>query len=946
MKKSTIAFCCTLFLLNAPSNLTRGDDGVWTTESFLDFSDGQLTDGGVNTYLAADGTIRLINLWDLNNDGNFDLPVACGQDHDERVDVFVYWAGDDGFSTERRTRLPTEGALAATSGDLNNDGHPDLVVANRFDGESTDLPSYVYWGSAMGFDAGSRTELPTKAATDAAVGDLNNDGHVDLVFASQGVDYHMVIDDVQESPIYWGGPGGYTEERRSWFKTINCSDVRISDLNRDGHLDVIFANEGNTEAESGVMIYFGDSSGTFSAARRKELPGIYTQGVTVADLNADGYEELVLANTYRLARKLVPATGNVVGTYLVNSYIYWGSADGYSISQRTELPTNGACSAATGDLNGDGRPDLVFTNSAEKASLIYWNDDGSFYSHKRSQVLAPSANDAAIEDLNGDGYNDLVLANYASDGFFDTQSYIYWGGPKGLRTDHRSELPTSGATGVEIADLNGDGRKDVVVVNKIEGVSYPGGTTASTAELGPTTSWVYWGDDQGEFSADRRLGLPTIRNADSTLQCDFNIDDHVDLMIPHGLPTTVIFWGADRGLSADRQTRLQDAPAGYGRAADFNRDGYLDVFLNSEVIYGQKSGFSKTNRFALSPGGQALSLADFNDDGWLDIVLPHHDRVTLFWNSPTGFDNDRTTILSIPGKDASTAEVADFNRDGHLDIVVVNQVDERKPIGPGEAPVHGGNPFTESYVYFGGPDGFAPSRSISLPTVGSIDCVAADLNSDGYVDLFFTSYIAGIHRHFPGYIYWNGPEGFDVAKRTSIPANSGCGTFAADCNLDGYQDLVIANHTKVGNHRSTLWVYWGSANGYSTSNRTELPAAGPHYFTLADIGNVYDRSSEYKYISSPFDSRGASFEEISWAARTPFRTAIEFEIRTAATEEALRSAPWKGPSGPGSRYQQSGSRIQRMPTNHRWIQFKATLISPNSTNTPVLDSVSIAYRSR
>lgn len=920
------------------------DEQLWTTGSFLDFSDGTVVDGGVNTYVAANGTIRLINLWDLNHDGNFDLPVACGQDHDERVELYVYWADENGFAPDRRSLLPTEGAISATAADLDGDGYPELVVANRFDGEKTNLDAYIYEGSQDGFDISRRTSLPAKAATGVDIGDLDRDGYRDIVIANQGVDYHMKVDRYRKSFIYWGSENGYSSERRSTLQTINCADVKIADINHDGHLDILFANEGNVESESGVLIYLGDDSGRYSADRRIELPGVHTSTVEVADLDADGHDEIVVANLYRLKGKLVPPTGNVVETYRVNSYVYHGSPDGYSVQRRTELPTIGARGVAIGDLNGDHRPDLVFANSAEGVSFIYWNGPRGFSAHRRSQVLAPDAWDCAITDFDRDGHPDLILANHAHGGSFDTVSYIYRGGTDGFRDDRRIELPTSGASKIVTADLNSDQLEDVVFVNKIEGVSSGGGTT-STAVPGQTTSWIYWGDHQGRYTVGRRIGLPTVRGAGSFINSDLDCDGYVDLLFPQGFGRTTIFRGTSEGISPKNSEPVAGGGSGGGRAADFNRDGYLDVFLNSAVLYGQKSGFSKVNRFVFEPAVHYPIVADLNGDGWLDVGAPNHERMTIFFNGPGGFDAGDRTVIEHPGKEGRKAEVADFNDDGFLDIVIVKETDRFKPIGPGEASVHHANPNTESSIYWGSAEGYSPSRRYDLPTVGSIGVGAADYNADGHLDLFFSSYIAGIHRHYPGVLYWNSAEGFDPQRRTMIPGFSGCGTFAADCDLDGYPELVVANHTRVGDHRSDVWVFRGRPDGYKLADRDSLPATGPHFFSLVDVGNVYDRSGRYDYISPPFDAgSGAVFESISWEAKTPFRTGVEFQLRTARSKDKLQSSPWEGPRGDESLYTTSGTTIPPVPPHHHWIQYRATLISPNSANTPVLESVSVAYR--
>ena len=382
----------------------------WTTSSFLDWVDGTTADGGANTYVAADGSVRLINLWDLNNDGVVDLVFASTHEHNEKTDLFLYWGGH-GYSTERRSQLPTDGAKAVATADLNGDGYPELIVVNNFNGTRTDLNSYIYWGSAQGYSAVRRTELPTQGGVAVAVADLNGDGSPDLVFANSGLTYHVSVDAFRKSFIYWGAHGKYSPERRSELPTVNCRDVKIADLNGDGHLDIVFANEGNNDSEAGAMIYWGSAGGDYSPQRSTRLPGERSSSVAVADLNGDGHPDLVLANAFRLKGREL-GMYNMLETEALNSFVYWGSAQGFSAERRTELPTVGAQHAAVADLNGDGRPDIVFSNRGGGASYIYWNTAEGFRPNQRTALPTHSAAQCAIADLNGDGLPDLAFAEF------------------------------------------------------------------------------------------------------------------------------------------------------------------------------------------------------------------------------------------------------------------------------------------------------------------------------------------------------------------------------------------------------------------------------------------------------------------------------------------------------------------------------------------------------
>lgn len=919
----------------------------WTQTTFLDFAEGTLGDGGANTYVAADGSVRVINQWDLNGDGFLDLSFPSSHDNNYGVDSYIYWGGAS-FLAKPPARLPGNGANAQTIADLNGDGFLDVVIANEFNGTKTEIPSYIYWGGPKGYGIHNRAQLPTVGATAVAAADLNRDGYVDLVFASTGRSYQFskaggdFIFLRPVSDIYWGSAQGFSSERVSQLPTFHARDVKIADLNRDGFADLLFANQGEEAGNSGILIYWGSANGGYEADRKQFLPGIGTAAVAAADLDKDGHLEILLANELCPRPEGEPAESD---DYPIPSYIYWGSAQAYDVSRRSELPTHGSRDVKVADLNRDGFEDILFANKVGSASFVYWGGPGArggFAPNRRSAIPTQQASHCGVADLNRDGWLELIFSQEHNRKTNEFSSVIYWNSPEGFAATRKTNLPTLGALDVGVADLNGDRLPDLLFVNARDG-------TAGQ----PVDNYVYWGNALGRYSVTARQTLPG-EALTAYSSADLNRDGRIDLIVVG--KELRIFWGTAAGFSLSRSDTLPVHYAFSTRIADFDRDGYLDISASdwagdikkdrTVVFWGSAGGYSAANRLTFPfAGARAHSAADLDGNGYLDLIFTGTlNETAIFWNSQAGFDIARKTVL--PGSMAVSAEVADLNRDGFLDVILCNLYDLDKLVYPQQMPRITAPPQTDTfaagtYVYWGSAQGYSTENRLILPTVGAEDAAVSDLNRDGHLDLVVTSYHAGITRNHPSYVFWGSPRGIQATNVTEVPTESASGVLAADFNEDGWKDLLFACHTEGTNHRTNSFLYWGGANGFSTERRLLIPSKGTHWLSVADVGNVRNRSDEFEYFSVPYDAGSSSeFERLSWLASTPGKTRIRFQLRAASSKESLAKSPWTGPKGEGTFFEEPAVLNSVVG---QWIQYKALLSSPNGANSPVLNSVSVEY---
>jgi len=421
-----------------PSAATAAGE-VWTCE--VTPNDGE--EDGVTA--SASTSVTDTGYTDLNGDGYADIVFAnhINNSINLHIDSYIYWGSATGYSTANRTGLPTVGAEGATTHDLDGDGYPDIVFANyKNNSGNRNTDSYIYWGSATGYSTTNRTELPTVGGRVATIHDLDGDSYPDIVFSNyySGSNYNIA------SYIYWGSATGYSAGNRTDLPTVGAYKATVHDLNGDGYPEIVFANNrsGNTTFNIDSYIYWGSATG-YSTANRTNLPTAGAVSTTVDDLDGDGYPDIVFAN-YQ--------SGN--STFDIDSYIYWGSATGYSTANRTNLPTSGASDTTVHDLDGDGEPDIVFANRINNSqnhnidSYIYWGSAAGYSTADRTGLPTQGGQDVTVHDLDGDGDPELLFANNYNNSSFSIDSYIYWGSAAGYSTANRTGLPTVGGADVSV----------------------------------------------------------------------------------------------------------------------------------------------------------------------------------------------------------------------------------------------------------------------------------------------------------------------------------------------------------------------------------------------------------------------------------------------------------------------------------------------------------------
>ena len=642
--------------------------------------------GGYNAFSVA--------VEDVNGDGKPDLVVAnvCANSNCTNGGVGVLLGNGDGtFQAAISYASGGKDAYSVAVEDVNGDSKPDLLVTNYCADSncSTEGSVGVLLGNGDGtFRAAVTYGSGAYHTVSVVVEDVNGDGKPDLLVTNNCVDQNCATGNV--GVLLGHGNGTFQAAVTYATGGEEPESAALADVNGDGKLDLLVANAICAPgcATGGVGVLLGNGDGSFQSAVTYDSGGFGAESVAVRDVNGDGKQDLLVANTCVIDSPFNCVNGSV-GVLLGNGDGTFQAAVSYG-SDGT-----GAASVAVRDVNGDGKPDVLVANACGNngnygcmigsVGVLLGHGDGTFRAAVNYTSGGYEPDSVAVGDVNGDGNPDLVVASQCDNsGNCNGVVGVLLGNGNGAFQP--VVIYDSGgyqAQSVAVADVNGDGKPDLVVANVCASSNCTNGGVVG----------VLLGNGDGTFQAAMSYGSGG-QEAESVAVADVNGDGKPDLVVANGDGSVGVLLGNGDGTFQSAMSYGSGAASASSVAvADLNGDGKPDLVVANScassdcahgsvgVLLGNGNGTFQV-AVPYSSGGlytDAVVLGDLNRDGKLDLVLASEYATSSVTNGAVGVllgNGDGTfqaaviTSTPTPLEGIRSLALADFDGDGKLDLAV------------------------------------------------------------------------------------------------------------------------------------------------------------------------------------------------------------------------------------------------------------------------------------
>lgn len=706
-----------------------------------------------------------------------------------------------------------------TAGDLSGDGYADLLVA----GTNGQIVWYQYpnWTKHTITSSGGWS-------TDAEIADIDGDGDQDLV----------VSDWYNAQNIVWfentAGDGS------NWLKHIigtpRAHDIEVADLDGDGDLDIVTRQQSTGAGAGGHIELWRQNSPTNWTHRTFSFPSVSSgEGLTLTDLNGDTLPDVLIASYW------YENTGDIIsGNWIEHQF-----SNTYNWSRSF---------AVAGDVNGDGRLDIVMTPSEESNEFYRtsWFEGpvqpgGIYTEHVIDSNVEAVTHSLALADIDLDGDLDVVTAEMHQGGDPD-EVRVYYNNNAGSSFT-KQVVATGGSHSIRVLDVGNDGDYDIF------GANWQGSNAVSLwenkvdpSQTLPLNDFTYlqidnvrtqraFGLTMRDLTADGLMDIASGRyfyrnpggamdspwqrttftpNVDALLAVDVDGDVFGDLIAMD--QNGGVFWLEAQNQNGSEWASLQIGDVGSSdhnlssqgyKLADIIAGGKPEIVINVNSLYYfqipalPSAGSWPRTTVASVSYPEDVAVGDIDGDGDIDLAGTT-DSTTVAWyeNPGDGAGNWSVHVIgALPSQYADRFYTEDLNADSRKDLVVSAANGAANGVYWFQAPP---NPSSSNWT----------RHTIVLQdTTNSLD--VADMDNDGDIDV-----ISGEHRGPKRVAIWeNDGLGAFVEHIVDAGKESHLGSRVADLDNDGDLDIVSIAWDSF----QFMHVWRNNAN----SNSGEPPAPTP-----------------------------------------------------------------------------------------------------------------------